>query len=183
MVTAGSAQRLDTSTFPTVGLAVLGWTLLGLSAGVLAGLLWRRVIPALASAFAAWFGLAYLASVLRPHLLTPLTTKGDVPTGGLEISEHWTKGGKTVSLAEVSSVLDKVGVTMSENGFSAHVAKGGAAPSDPITYLSQHGYSQVHTYQPDSRYWTFQWIEFGWLVLVSVVLLGLTFWLVRRRSA
>ena len=40
----------------------------------------------------------------------------------------------------------------------------------------------MHSYQPDSRYWTFQWIELGWLVLVSLVLLGLTFWLIRRRS-
>jgi hypothetical protein len=183
MVDSGAAQRLDTSTFPTTGLAVVGWTLLGVSAGVLAGLLWERVVPAVATTFAAWFGLAYLASVLRPHLLTPLTTKGEVPVGGLEMSEHWTKGGTPVSLAEVGSALDKVGVTMSEDGFSAQGDKGSAAPPDPITYLSEHGYAHVHSYQPDSRYWTFQWIEFSWLVLVSVVLLGITFWLVRRRSA
>ena len=36
--------------------------------------------------------------------------------------------------------------------------------------------------QPDSRYWTFQWIELGWLVLLALTLLGVTFWLVRRRS-
>jgi hypothetical protein len=183
MVDAGSAQRLDTSTFPTTGLAVVGWTLLGVSAGVLAGLLWRRVVPAVATTFTAWFGLAYLASVLRPHLLTPLTTKGQVPLAGLEISEHWTKGGRTVSVSEVSSVLAKVGVNMSQGGFSANAQKGRAAPPDPLTYLSEHGYAQVHSYQPDSRYWTFQWIELGGLVLASVVLLALTFWLVRRRSA
>ena len=81
MVDAGATQRLDTSTFPTTGVAVVGWTLLGLSAGVLAGLLWRRVVPAVATSFAAWFGLAYLASVLRPHLLTPLTSAGSRPSG------------------------------------------------------------------------------------------------------
>ena len=84
-------------------------------------------------------------------------------------------------------MLEKVGVTMSEDGFSAHADKGSAAPPDPIAYLSAHGYTHVHSYQPDSRYGTFQWIELGWLVLVwlvlvSVVLLGLTFWLLRRRS-
>ena len=182
MIDAGSAQRLDSSTFPTTGMAVVGWTLLGVSTGVLAGLLWRRVVPAVATTFAAWFGLAYLASVLRPHLLTPLTTKGDVPTGGLEISEYWTKGGTPISVSEVSSVLERVGVTMSEDGFSANADKGSTVPVDPIAYLNAHGYSHVHNYQPDSRYWSFQWIEVGWLVLVSVALLGLTFWLVRRRS-
>ena len=87
-----------------------------------------------------------------------------------------------VPVSEVSSVLEKVGVQMTEDGFSAQVEAGSPAPPDPITYLSEHGYTLVHTYQPDSRYWTFQWIELGWLVLVSVALLGLTFWLVRRRS-
>ena len=79
-------------------------------------------------------------------------------------------------------MLEKVGVTMSEDGFSAHADKGGTVPPDPIAYLSAHGYTHVHSYQPDGRYWTFQWIELGWLVPVSVVLLGLTFWLLRRRS-
>jgi hypothetical protein len=182
-VAAGSSQRLDGSTFPTTGVAVLGWTLLGVSLGVLAGLVWRRVVPAVATSFVAWFGLALLSSVLRPHLLTPLTTKGEVPNGALDISAQWTKGGAPVSLSEVSSVLAKVGVNMSKDGFSAHADKGGAAPPDPIKYLAQQGYLQVHTYQPDGRYWTFQWIELGWLTLASLILLGLTFWLVRRRSA
>jgi len=182
VVDAGATQRLDTSTFPTTGVAVIGWTLLGLSAGVLAGLIWRRVVPAVATSFAAWFGLAYLASMLRPHLLTPLTSAGQPPIGSLDIAEHWTKDGVGVPVSEVSSVLEKVGVQMSEDGFSAQVEAGSPAPTDPITYLSDHGYIQVHTYQPDSRYWTFQWIELSWLVLVSLALLGLTFWLVRRRS-
>lgn len=182
LITTGSAQRLDTSTFPATGVAVLGWALLGLSLGALAGLLWHRVVPAVATTFVAWFGLAYLASVLRPHLLTPLTTTGDVPVGGLTISDHWTRGGSPVSLSEVSSVLEKVGVSMSQNGFAAHADVGSTAPPDPFTYLSQQGYAHVHSYQPDSRYWTFQWIELGGLLLASVVLLGLTFWLLRRRS-
>ncbi len=105
-----------------------------------------------------------------------------MPTGGLEISEYWTKGGTPISVSEVSSVLEKVGVTMSDDGFAANADKGSTVPVDPVAYLNAHGYAHVHSYQPDSRYWTFQWIEAGWLVLVSVSLLGLTFWLLRRRS-
>jgi hypothetical protein len=179
----GATQRLDSSTFPTTGVAVVGWTLLALSAGILAGLLWRRVIPAVATSFVVWFGVAFLASLLRPHLMAPLTSVGAPPTGSLEISDYWTKGGERVSVSEVSSVLEKVGVQMRDDGFSAHVDKGSPAPTDPIVYLSEHGYNQVHQFQPDSRYWPFQWIELGGLVLISVALLGVTFWLVRRRSA
>ena len=90
--------------------------------------------------------------------------------------------GSPVSLSAVSSVLEKIGVNLTEDGMMAHVDRDTPAPPDPIAYLSEHGYALVHTYQPDSRYWTFQGIEAGWLVLVSVALLALTFWLVRRRS-
>ena len=49
-------------------------------------------------------------------------------------------------------------------------------------YLVQHGYTQLTTYQPASRFWPFQWIEGGWLLALSVLLIAATVWLVRRRS-
>jgi hypothetical protein len=52
-----------------------------------------------------------------------------------------------------------------------------------VRYLIQHGYAQVTTYQPASRLWPFQWIEGGWLLALSVLLIALTVWLVRRRAA
>ena len=50
-------------------------------------------------------------------------------------------------------------------------------------YLTQHGYSEWTSYQPASRFWPFQWIEAGWLLALSVVLIAVTIWLVRRRAA
>jgi hypothetical protein len=50
-------------------------------------------------------------------------------------------------------------------------------------YLAQHGYSLLTTYQPASRFWPFQWIEGGWLLALSVLLIAVTVWLVRRRAA
>jgi hypothetical protein len=37
-------------------------------------------------------------------------------------------------------------------------------------------------YQPASRLWTFQWIEAGWLLALSAVLIAATVWLVRHRA-
>jgi hypothetical protein len=54
---------------------------------------------------------------------------------------------------------------------------------DPVHYLVHHGYSQLTTYQPDSRFWPFQWIEGGWLLALSLLLIAATVWLVRRRAA
>ena len=41
----------------------------------------------------------------------------------------------------------------------------------------------VGGYQPDSRYWPFQWLEFGWLTVLAAALIAATFWLLRRRTA
>ncbi len=37
--------------------------------------------------------------------------------------------------------------------------------------------------QPASRFWTFQFIEGGWLLVLSLLLIAAAVWLVRRRAA
>jgi len=49
--------------------------------------------------------------------------------------------------------------------------------------LSKHGYAQWTSYQPASRFWPFQLIEGGWLLALSLLLIGGTVWLVHRRTA
>jgi hypothetical protein len=48
--------------------------------------------------------------------------------------------------------------------------------------LVQHGYTQWTRYQPASRFWAFPVDRRGWLLALSVVLLGVTVWLARRRA-
>ena len=57
------------------------------------------------------------------------------------------------------------------------------AQSQALNYLTHHGYTQLISYQPGSRFWPFQWIEGGWLLALSVLLIAATVWLVRRRAA
>ncbi|KQW48480.1 hypothetical protein ASC77_06905 [Nocardioides sp. Root1257] len=181
---AGIARRLEGSLFPTAGPAVAGWALLAFTGGVLAGLLWRRTVPALGSVFALWFGLAFAASRFRLHYLTPLTTtKGEPDPHDVVTGQWWTSGGVRVSDSDINSQLAALGVQMDGDGFHAQAGPGSDAPPDPIEWLSQHGYTQVISYQPDHRYWTFQWIELGWLLALSAALLAITFWLLRRMSA
>jgi hypothetical protein len=185
LVQAGINPRLRSTDFPVTGLAAAGWALLGFALGVVAGLVWRRVIAGLATALAAWFGLALLtADVLRPHYLTQLTTSS-LRIGGRNVTfdQWWDKGGVRVSNAEINSVLRKIGFQEVSGGGKVTVHPGSQSGVDPYQYLVQHGYTQVTSYQPDSRYWTFQWIEFGWLTALAVLLLGAGLWLVRRRPA
>ena len=174
-------QRFRTNIFPLTGLAIVGWALAAFALGILAGLVIRRVVPALAATLVVWTGLALLTgTLLRAHYETPLTTNRlQLPAHDLWIGQWWTRGGVRVGDAQINQVLEGIGVHANGGGFQA---KAGAQFTDPVQYLFQHGYTQWTSYQPDSRYWPFQWIEFGWLAALSVALLGITLWLVRRRA-
>ena len=184
LVDSGVVQRLHTTVFPVTGIAGAGWALAGFGLGVLAGMLCRRVLPALVTAFGAWFGLAYLASEVRAHYLAALTTPSlNLSPTDLPLDQWWTKGGYRISDTQINSVLHTIGVQMDGSGKVFAAAPGADDSVDPNQYLLGHGYQPVTSYQPDSRFWTFQWIEFGWLIALTLLALGTTLWLLRRRPA
>ena len=174
--------------FDLRGDAFAAWTLAAFAIGALAGMLIRRVVPAIAATLAAYAGLALAAGLyLRQHYLTPLLTTNPNVSGYAWtnpsvsgspwiIGQWWTKGGKPVSESVISQVLQKGAPQLSP--------KGGVPQSPDVTqYLMQHGYTLWTSYQPGSRFWPFQWIEGGWLLALSVLLIAATIWLVRRRPA
>ena len=187
LLDSGITPRLHTTNFPETGIAAAGWALAGFALGVLGGLLWRRVVPAIVTAFAAWFGLAYLGATYRLHYLTPLTTNSlDQPLKAMTLSQWWDRAGVRISDNQVNTALSTVGAQFGSSEGKITATPSGSTPGDsvdPVQYLVQHGYTQVTSYQPDSRYWPFQWIEFGCLSALSILLLGTAFWLLRRRPA
>ena len=183
LVESGIEQRLHGSIFPSTGVAVAGWGLAAFAIGALAGLVLRRVVPALAVTLALWTGLAFLASTLRLHYEGPLaTSRMELPNTDFPVDQWWMHGGLRVGNAQINQALQAIGVESTNAGGNFRAGPGSSSV-DPVQYLLQHGYTQWTSYQPDSRYWTFQWIEFGWLTLVSLLLLAMTLWLVRHRNA
>jgi hypothetical protein len=174
--------------YPTVfdlrGVALAAWTLAAFAIGALAGILIRRVIPAMFATLAVWAGLAFVTGAyLRQHYEAPLVTSNpNVPHLAGVISQLWTLGGQPASLDMINQTLRPVDVQAVTPGL---FQPGPATPAnlgDPVQYLIQHGYTQLTTFQPASRYWPFQWIEGGWLLALSLLLLAATVWLVRRRA-
>jgi hypothetical protein len=166
------ARELETGTFR------YAWTLAAFAIGALAGMLIRRVVPAIAATLAAYAGLAFVAGwFLRQHYLTPLTARNVSPNSSAWIiSQWWTRGGQPVTQTTLANVLQQ-GAPQLAGG------KGGIPQSSTVNqYLIQHGYTLWTTYQPGSRFWPFQWIEGGWLLALSVLLIATTVWLVRRRA-
>ncbi len=100
-----------------------------------------------------------------------------MPGSAWIISQQWrTKGGQPVSQSLLGQVL--------QGAAPAVAGKGQGVPKALGSWqcLAQHGYTQWTRYQPASRFWTFQWIEGGWLLALSVLLIAVTVWLVRRRG-
>jgi hypothetical protein len=119
---AGYVIPLSTRVFDLHGIAFAAWTLAAFAIGVLAGMLIRRVVPAIAATLAVYAGLALATTVyLREHYMAPLvTSRPNLPGSAWVVS---------------------------------------------------------------SRFWPFQWIEGGWLLALSVLLIAVSVWLVRRRAA
>jgi hypothetical protein len=102
---------LSATVFDTHGIAFAAWTLLAFTIGALAGMFFRRTVPAMAVTLGSYAGLSILTWVfLRKHYL-------------------------------------------------------------PASYI------------PVSRFWPMQFIEGGWLLALSVLLIAATTILVRRRAA
>ena len=167
--------------FDLHGVTFAAWTLAACAIGALAGMLIRRVVPAIAAAMAAWAGLALAAGMfLRQHYLTPLIAHTpDLPGSAWLIAQWYTgRDGKPLSQAAVSQFLQGYHPTVRQAGPNSTLTS-----LNPTGYLAQHGYQYWVSYQPASRFWPFQWIESGWLLALSVLLIAATIWLVRHRAA
>jgi hypothetical protein len=128
---------------------------------------------------AIYAGLAFaVGTFLREHYLTPLvTTSLNLPGSAWILGQWWTKGGTVLSQATMRQVINSTFQPPAVNGPAGKTQ----AYDTVLRYLTQHGYTQWTRYQPGSRFWPFQWIESGWLLALSVLLIAATVWMVRRR--
>ncbi len=155
------------------------WTLAAFSVAALAGMLIRRVVPAIVATLAVYAGLAFAtAALLREHYLTPLVTSNNFLPGASTawiISQWSTKDGRFAFSGNPPGSL--------VNQFCSSVPPDKIGPLGFAPCLAQHGYTQWTSYQQAARFWPFQWIEGGWLLVLSALLIAATIWLVQRRAA
>jgi len=182
----GLDSRLAPQFFDLTGVAFAAWTLAAFTIGALTGALIRRVVPAIATSMAVWAGLL-LATLLylRRHYEAPLLDKGyGAPAIGNNpawvISQSWTgPDGKPVSQSAIIQLIQQApqGTPKKVGPNTYQIAV------NPFQWLFQHGYTEWTRYQPASRFWPFQFIEGGWLLALSLLLIAATVWLIRRRAA
>jgi len=174
---------LAASVFGTRGIAFAAWTLAAFAIGALAGLLIRRIVPAMAVTLGAYAGLALATRVfLRERYLPAVVTSNPdfssrPGTGGSPwVLRTWFTGpgGRVTS----QPAIDRLLRAYQPGGRSAQAP----AANDLARVLAQHGYTQHASYIPVSRFWPMQLIEGGWLLALSVLLIAVTVWLVRRAA-
>jgi ABC-type transport system involved in multi-copper enzyme maturation permease subunit len=181
-IAEGQQSPLIPALFDLSGVAFAAWTLAAFAIGALAGMLTRRVVPAMATTLAIYAGLGFgIPAFLRGHYMTPLTTTSpNISNGnGWVLSQWYTgPGGRPVSQATITQLIQvyqpqttQISPTTTQTNL------------DPVGYLAQHGYTQWTSYQPAGRFWPFQLIEGGWLLALSLLLIAATVWLVRHRAA
>jgi ABC-type transport system involved in multi-copper enzyme maturation permease subunit len=168
---------LDSRIFDLEGIAFPGWVLAAFAIGVFAGMLIRKVVPAMAATMAVVAGLGVAIGLhLRIHYLAPLvTTNVGISKANLTLTSWFTGRNGQVIDPDTATNLINQGSKYGNGNFSSNAAY--------AQDLAKQGLTQWTAYQPPSRFWPFQGIEGGGLLALAVLLVAATIWLVHRRAA
>jgi hypothetical protein len=169
-----NGDRFDPGKFDVQGLMPVAYAIFGVSLGLAAGALLRRVLPALAVTVVGFVAVRLIvATYVRPYyetartLVVPISKNLSVPSGSWQLSRDLLQNGQSVS-----GTLSFPAQCLTPTTRQA---------SDAC--LTQHGFSSFVKFQPASHYWTFQWIESGIFVALAAVLIAVAVLAVRRRDA
>ncbi|GAA4508785.1 ABC transporter permease [Actinoallomurus oryzae] len=173
--------RFSPGAFDLEGLSLTGYTLFAFAAGVLAGLLIRRTVPAIVAAFAAFMAVRLPVEYWLRQRYRPPVTRLLSPTG------HWGGIGPmavpttpgTPGWILDQGLVDKTGHPISAVLQTQISQRGSAADA----YLRGLGLHLKVVYQPANRFWTFQIIEASLFVGLAAALIGVGIGLLHRRSA
>lgn len=202
-------DRLQDSPFQQYdsrGIVLIGYATFAFALGVTLGVILRRTLPAMAATFLVYFAVHIaFSSWIRYHLLTPLRARSPflaTPTGftiGPPNASDWVIS--TEVYLPPGRALGNPGQGSLFEGFRIHAGKlffqgvgacrnqippaslrsGNISQAVQQACISRFHLYQIVTYQPASRYWTFQWMELGMFVVLALLLAAAGTWWVRRR--
>jgi hypothetical protein len=172
----GQVSRMLPLAFGLLGVAFAAWTLAAFAIAAFFGALIRRTIPAMAATLVTWTVLAIgTATWLRQHYQARLTTTAASAPNTAWVLSRTAIGpnGQVVSQRALGQLAQQAPASVQNS----------PNPGAFQIWLTQQHYTQVISYQPASRFWTFQFIEAGWLIALAAILIAASVWLVRRRAA
>jgi hypothetical protein len=183
-----TADAFQINRFDITDIVPVGYAVFAMALGICAGLLLRRTLPALAVTLARFVALrAPIALWLRLHYMTPVTVY-------YKLTAPFTAAGSYLTISQ--GVVGANGKPPTPNAGPVGIdgaplpaacqhlmgpTKGGLQAA--LSCMAAHGYRGYLTYQPASRFWAFQGIETGIFVALAAALLGVAFWVLKRRDA
>jgi hypothetical protein len=175
-----NADAFDPNRFDITDIVPVGYAIFAMALGICAGALLRRTLPALAVTMAGFVGVRVLfAQWLRPHYMTPVTVYYNLAGS---------PSGATGSYLGVSQGIvgpnGKPPAGSSSFNFNGVPIPAACQRAMNIqSCMASQGYRGYLAYQPANRFWAFQGIETGIFVVLAAILLGVTFWVLKRRDA
>jgi ABC-type transport system involved in multi-copper enzyme maturation permease subunit len=185
-------ERFAAVSFGSRNIVPIGYALFAVILGTVVGMVVRRTLPAMAITLIVFAALQLLIpTVVRQNLMPPVTDTVAVDTAvlnsgvGMRLNENNTfdiqgyVADGSWSL-EFSSPLYKAdGSPYVGEDATPCLLPGDKEASDACSAAQNLHFE--YTYQPGSRYWTFQWIELSMFVGLSLLLTGFGFFWLRRR--
>jgi hypothetical protein len=120
---------------------------------------------------------------VRPHLIPPDRTIATIESAGLDFGNLTATvvPGQPGAWLISSGAINAAGQPVSNLPAACQAAFSGLKPSSPGPCLESHGFREVITYEPASRYWPLQGIETGIFLVLALALAGFCFWRLSRR--
>jgi len=190
-------DRFSTLVFGARNIAPLGYAVFAVALGATIGLLVRRTVPAMALTLLLCAVVAFgMPNLVRPHLMPPVeitrpmtaaavndlrglgSLTGGAVVRGLAVPDAW--------VTDTSEMLTADGRPLDGDRFDECVLrppKTGAEGTfgDVAVCLGDLDLHVEIAYQPNHRYWPFQWLETAAYLLLSALLVAFGRWRIRRR--
>jgi hypothetical protein len=183
-----TADAFQVNRFDVTDIVPVGYAIFAMALGICAGTLLRRTLPALGITLAGFGAIRLVVALwLRKHYMTPVTvyyklTAPFTPPGSyLAVSQGVVGANGNPPTSSIGAVgVDGVPVPAACRQL---MGNSNANLRPVLSCMTAHGYRGYVTYQPAGRFWAFQCIETGIFVVLAAVLIGITFWVLRRRDA
>ncbi|MEU8433857.1 transporter [Streptomyces sp. NPDC029216] len=187
--------RLDPVAFAARGVVPMAHAVFAFVLGVTLGLVIRRTLPAMATAFALYTCVQIAVPMwIRSHLASEDRITVPIEPGGAPISIQDGARQIVAHLEEVPGAWVTSQQTLNAAGQPTPVPSSFAdclrTESGPpalqqvdrcLADLGALGYKQQVTYQPAGNFWPLQWAETGLYLGLALALTGFCAWWIRRR--
>lgn len=168
--------RMDTSVFDSEGTVVVGYALFALGLALLAGVIWRRAVPALIVAFAGYMAARiFVDTWLRQRFMSPLSAIWPITQPEPAKLNHAWILSQSPSDTFGHDAPPLFGVCVRAIGSTRKLIS--------PRCLAEHGAGYSHAvYHPASRFWAFQGIETSLFAGVALILIVVAAWWTHERT-